>query len=95
MTRTVITLAALLSFSFGGGLIGGYIGGLHAARGQQGDIRELQSGLDRVSAATVNMVASLATDTEIIAGDVADLTGRLNTLDVRLKDITRQGAAKP
>lgn len=90
MTRTMITLAALLSFSFGGGLIGGYVGGLHAARSQQGEAQELLAGLDRVSATTVNMVASLATDTEIIAGDIAELNGRLNTLAVQVKDLARQ-----
>lgn len=94
MTRTVITLAALLSFSFGGGLIGGYIGGLHAARGQQGDFQAINTSIDKVTAATVNMVASLATDTEIIAGDLAELNGRLNTLDVRVKDLARQAAPR-
>ncbi|MCW0233233.1 MAG: hypothetical protein OJJ21_06525 [Ferrovibrio sp.] len=87
MTRTLITLAALLSFSFGGGLIGGYVGGLHAARGQQGEVQDLRVGLDRVTATTVNMVAALATDTEILAGDLSDLNGRLNTLSVRVKDM--------
>lgn len=86
MTRTLLTFVAMLSFSFGGGLIGGYFGGLHAARGQQGELQVLHDNLDRVTAATVNMVASLATDTEIIAGDVAEMNGRLNTLDVRVKD---------
>jgi len=89
MNRPMLTLAAMLAFSFGGGLIGGYVGGLHAARGQQGEGQAMQANLDRVSAATVNMVASLATDTEILAGDVAEINERLNTLKVRLDDVAK------
>lgn len=89
MTRTFITFAALLSFSFGGGLIGGYVGGLQAARGQNGETGEILAQLDRTKTVTVNMAASLATDTEILAGDIAELTQRVNALDVRLKEMTR------
>jgi hypothetical protein len=89
MSRTFITFAAMLSFSFGGGLIGGFVGGLHAARGQQGDINAALEQIDRTKSVSINMVASLATDTEILAGDIADLNQRLNTLNVRVKEMGR------
>ncbi|MEK9967917.1 MAG: hypothetical protein VW600_02195 [Ferrovibrio sp.] len=94
MTRTFITFAALLSFSFGGGLIGGYIGGLHAARGQQRDISAMLEQIDHTKSVSVNMVASLATDTEILAGDIVDLNQRLNVLNVLVQDMVRPGASR-
>jgi hypothetical protein len=91
MTRTFVTFAALLCFSFGGGLIGGYFGGLHAARGGQGDINVVRQQIDRTKTVSINMAASLATDTEILAGDIAELNQRLNALNVRVKDMARSG----
>lgn len=50
MIRTFITFAAPLSFSFGGSLIGGYIGGLHATRPHQDSAGRADEGTDAAAA---------------------------------------------
>lgn len=55
---TLFILAGLLVFSFGGGLIGGYVGGQLAARGQ--DEAERVEALERRLGALAAQVSALA-----------------------------------
>lgn len=92
--RTLIMLAAMLAFSFGGGMIGGYFGSMQVMRGQAAENARVQENLDRVSVATVNAIASLATDTEIVAADIVEINNRLDALEVKASDMGRSMAAR-
>jgi len=86
-SRTLIMLVAMLAFSFGGGMIGGYFGSMHVNREHAAETQRLQANVDRVSLATVNAIASLATDTEIVAADIVEISNRLDSLEVKASDM--------
>lgn len=88
-SRTLIMLLAMLAFSFGGGMIGGYFGSMHVNREHAAETARLQANVDRVSLATVNAIASLATDTEIVASDIVELSNRLDSLEVKAADMSK------
>lgn len=88
-SRTLIMLVAMLAFSFGGGMIGGYFGSMHVNREHVAETERLQANVDRVSLATVNAIASLATDTEIVAADIVELSNRLDSLEVKAADMSK------
>lgn len=88
-SRTLIMLVAMLAFSFGGGMIGGYFGSMHVNREHAAETERLQVNVDRVSVATVNAIASLATDTEIVAADIVELSNRLDALEVKAADMSK------
>lgn len=93
-SRTLIMLAAMLAFSFGGGMIGGYVGSMHVNREHAAETERLQANVDRVSLATVNAIASLATDTEIVAADIVEISNRLDSLEVKASDMSRTMSAR-
>jgi hypothetical protein len=88
-SRTLIMLTAMLAFSFGGGMIGGYFGSMHVNREHAAETERLQVNVDRVSVATVNAIASLATDTEIVAADIVEISNRLDALEVKASDMSK------
>ncbi|MFN4311292.1 MAG: hypothetical protein ACK4FK_11965 [Ferrovibrio sp.] len=87
IARNMLVLIALLIFSFGGGLVGGYVGGHMAKRQHDAELYRLRAAVDNVSVATVNAIASLATDTEIVAADIVEITNRLDALEVLATDM--------
>lgn len=86
-SRTLIMLVAMLAFSFGGGMIGGYFGSMHVNREHVAETERLQANVDRVSIATINAISSLATDTEIVAADIVEINNRLDALEVKATDM--------
>lgn len=91
--RTLIMLTGMLIFSFGGGLIGGYVGSLHVLRGQAAEAAQIHQAIDQVSVGMVNAITSLATDTEIVAADIVELSNRLDALEVKASDMSQSMSA--